>query len=222
MSDKALNSAMLELTQKIQLHFPRNINADILTAWNGCPKETLTEKLMEIFGKNPPSISPEFLIDFIGTFIVPATTKPFIAREHFIIDTSKKAKVRISYLGDNFKENFLGKIEESFAGSTLRYGRLKKSSVDAPIIAELGGEVKAETSLAEMFALMRQQPSGESGALLTNGYANIFYIRDKNRMLWAVYCNWDDGVCNVDAYSVDNPLGWGDGLQVFSRSSSES
>ena len=219
MSDKALNSAMLELTQKIQLHFPRNINTGIISAWNGCPKEVLAEKLLEVFGKNPPS--QERLIDFVGTFVVPEIATSFIARENFIVDMNKKAKVRISHLGDNFKENFLGKIEEPFVGSTLRYGKLKKDSVDRPIIAELGGE-KAETSLAEMFTLMEQRPNGEDGALLTNGYANIFYIRDKKGVLWAVDCRWHDVGWRVVADSVDYPYEWRGGYQVFSRSSSES
>ena len=53
MSDKALNPATLELTQKIQLHFPRGIRAEILCDWNGAPAELISAKLLELFGNSP-------------------------------------------------------------------------------------------------------------------------------------------------------------------------
>ena len=59
-------------------------------------------------------------------------------------------------------------------------------SVDGPILAELGGEAKAETTLTEVYSLMEAQKNGENGPLLTNGYANIFYVRDVNGALRAV------------------------------------
>ncbi|GBE17095.1 hypothetical protein BMS3Abin15_00931 [bacterium BMS3Abin15] len=126
------------------------------------------------------------LLEFVGTAIISAIAKKFIAKDNFIVDTSKKAKVKISYLEDNFRENFLGKTEEAIPEIVLRYHKLRKSSVDKPILAELGGKEKAETTLTEMFALMEKQGNGESGCLLTNGYANIFYIHDVNGVLWAV------------------------------------
>jgi hypothetical protein len=91
--------------------------------------------------------------------------------------------------------------------------------VDGPIINELGGEAKAETTLSEMFSLMEKQKNGESGVLLNNGYANIFYIRDQNGVLRAVGVDWDDGGWYVGAYSVEDPGGWRVGRQVFSRNS---
>ncbi|MFZ2975761.1 MAG: hypothetical protein WA055_04030 [Candidatus Moraniibacteriota bacterium] len=180
------------------------------------PKEAIAIFNNAIKNRSKPI---ELLLEFLGTISIPAISNSFIARDHFVIDTSKKAKVKISYLGDNFKYNFLEKIDEPFAGSTIRYGKLKKNSVDAPIIAELGGEEKSETSLVEMFALIGQQPSGKSGALLTDGYVNIFYIRDKNRVLWAVRCGWNGVGWSMNAYSVDRPPEWRGGDQVFSRSS---
>jgi len=73
-----------------------------------------------------------------------------------------------------------------------------------------------------MFALMAEQGNGEDGILLTNGYANIFYIRDINGVFWAVYCCWDGDDWCVNANSVGNPNGWSSGNQVFSRNSFES
>jgi len=73
-----------------------------------------------------------------------------------------------------------------------------------------------------MFALMAEQGNGEDGILLTNGYANIFYIRDIKGVFWAVDCDWSGDGWSVDASSVGSPSGWGGGNQVFSRNSFES
>ncbi|HDZ85654.1 MAG TPA: hypothetical protein ENH35_03860 [Candidatus Moranbacteria bacterium] len=161
-------------------------------------------------------------LEFIGTIIIPAITKKFVAKDNFIVDTSRKTKVKISYLGDDFRKNFLGKTEKAIPETTLRYHKLRKSSADKPIIAELGGEKKAETTLAEMFALMEMQPNGEKGALPTNGYANIFYIHDVNGVLGAVRCDWGGVGWSVDACSVGTPRERYYGRRVFSRNSSES
>ncbi|MBU2028765.1 hypothetical protein KJ761_02640 [Patescibacteria group bacterium] len=179
------------------------------------------DELRKLLGLKPLEPVPESLLEFIGTVEVLATTEKFVARDNFVRDVSKKARVKISYLGGNFTEKFIGKIEEPFAGGILRYRKLRKSSVDGPIITELGGEQKAETTLAEIFALMERQGNGQSGSLLTNGYANIFYIRDINGVLWAVSCAWYGAGWSVFAYSVESPHGWHAGHQVFSRNSSE-
>jgi len=56
MSGKTLNNAELELTQRIQLYFPRGTDLRIVQAWNGCPKNILTEKLAEVFCQLPRPI----------------------------------------------------------------------------------------------------------------------------------------------------------------------
>lgn len=220
MSDKALmNKATLELTQKIQAHFPLDINADVLRAWNGCQKEFLQSCLIEVFSKMPKMKKQ---LEFLGTIDISATTGPFIAKEKFVIDTSDEAEVKISYLGDNFKNIFINKIETLPASSTLRYYKLLKRLVDDDIIDELGGKDVTESGLYCMFFLMRKQGRGQSGALLVNGYANIFYIRDDNSVLWAVACYWGGDGWDVDALPADDPSRWDVGDQVFSRNPSVS
>lgn len=217
-----LTNAELELTQKMQMHFPRGLDPEIVRAWNGCTKEVLIARLEEVFGKMPVNIKPEKLLEFIGTVTIPARTEKFVARDRLIVDTSKKAKVKISFIGDNIKNNFLGKIEEPTDESTLCYGKLLRRSVDKLIIANLGCEVESESTLSEMFGCMELQPDGKEGVLLTNGYANIFYIRDSAGVLWAVYCYWHDDGWGVNAYSVESPSDWRAGRQVFSRNPSVS
>ncbi|MBI4136099.1 MAG: hypothetical protein HY481_00900 [Candidatus Vogelbacteria bacterium] len=170
------------------------------------------------------------ILEFVSTVVVPATTGKFVAKEKFVRDTGCKAKVKISYLGDNFTEWFLsgdGKTEDptrlpdgQVTEQTLCYHTLRQSSVDGPIIAELGGAEKAETTLSELFFLMKKQGNGEDDILLSNGWANIFYVRDFNDLLLrAVIVFWNDVGWFVYANSVENPFGWHDGYRVFSRNS---
>ena len=53
MSNKALTNGELELTQKIQTHFPRGISPELIASWNGCPKELLMARLTDIFSQPP-------------------------------------------------------------------------------------------------------------------------------------------------------------------------
>lgn len=159
------------------------------------------------------------LLALVATTSVAATTMPFIAKDRFVINTKANAKVKICGLGDNFKMHLLEKVEEPFSGSELHVHRLVKNSKDKPVIDELGGEAKAETTLTEMFALMEIQGRGQKGVLLTNGFGNIFYIRDVNGLLWAVDCGWGGGGWGCGANSVEGRYDWDTGRQVISRNS---
>ena len=164
----------------------------------------------------------ELLLDLVGTVTTSATTSKFVAKDKFVVNTKRNAPVKISAVWDDFTSWFLsddGKTEDPISEQTLRYHKLRKSSVDGPIITELGGEEKSETTLTEMFSLMEKQKNGKDGVLLNNGYANIFYIRDQNGLLRAVFVCWDDDGWLVDANSVEDPFRWDVGYQVFSRNS---
>ena len=63
---------------------------------------------------------------------------------------------------------------------------------------------------------MERQSNGD---LLTNGYANIFYVRDVNGELRAVFVGWGGVGWSVRAYSVGDPDAWRGGDRVFSRNS---
>lgn len=167
-----------------------------------------------------PAPQPEPLIIPVGTTVVSPTTVPFAAKDHFVVNTKPSAPVRIASLwGDTAW--FTEKVEYPFRGSTLKYGKLSRWSVDGPMIAELGGEEQAETTLTELFALMSAQPNGKSGPLLTDGRVNIFYIKDATGSLSAVHVRWHaiDGGWHVNASSVTYPCEWHDGSRVFFRDS---
>lgn len=159
------------------------------------------------------------LLDILGTVKTLATTEKFVAKQKFVKDSKE---IKFYGIWDNFTAWFLpgdGKIEEHVGEQMLSYGNLTKGSVDGPIIEELGGEAKAETTLSAIYGLLLKQPKGEEGALLTNGYANIFYVRDTSGVLRAVHVGWDDDGWGVGAYSVENAGEWFAGYRVFSANS---
>jgi hypothetical protein len=170
----------------------------------------------------PPKPTPSIL-ELVSTVVVPATTSKFVAKEKFVVNTNFNAPVKISAVWDNFNIWFLsgsGKIEYLASEQKLRYHKLRKSSVDGPIIAELGGAEKSETTLSEMFSLMEKQKNGEYGVLLNNDHnTNIFYIRDQNNVLCAVSVYWDGDGWDVDADLVERPRKRRVGYRVFSRNS---
>jgi hypothetical protein len=146
------------------------------------------------------------------------TTITFPAVQRFVAKDCLKS-ANVGWTGDNFDKLFLDKVEENVPEAKLAVSRLERASLDAPILTELGD--KAETSLAYMFDLLKKQTKGEDGTLLTNGYANIAYICDKNGKLWSVRARWcsDYGCWDVEAYSVVSPYRWRAGRQVLSRDS---
>ena len=200
---------------------PKNISEDVMQGWIDNPKGLQKFLLGLCPSVAEPKLTPPIL-ELISTIKVNATTSKFVAKEKFVRDTGRKAKVKISYLGDNFTSWFLngdGKIEDPISEQTLCCHKLREFSVDGPIITELGGEAKAETTLSEMFSLMEEQGKGEDGVLLNNGYANIFYVKDRSGVLRAVHVYWDVDGWDVSARSVERPFRWHDGRQVFSRNS---
>jgi hypothetical protein len=220
--DTMLSKALREFTAG-----PLN---QLIVNLGGCEGSQWEEELKRFLRKEPcwaggdvalkPKPKPKPLLDFLGEVSIPAIANKFVAKDRFVVNTKSNAPVKISYVGDNFTAWFLsddGKIEDQITEQTLRYGKLCKESADAPIIAELGGEEKSETTRTEMYSLMEKQKNGEDGVLLNNGYANIFYIRDAGGVLRAVDVGWRDGGWRVRAYPVEDPRRWSDGDQVFSR-----
>lgn len=124
----------------------------------------------------------------------------------------------IAFVNDAFRLNFLDKVEKAIEPATLVVYRLEKPALDREIRAELGMDHE-ETTLAHLYELLSKQSEGERGPLLTNGYANIFYMRGNDGNLWAVYACWNVVVhgWHIYAFSVESPHKWVDGFQVVSR-----
>jgi hypothetical protein len=161
------------------------------------------------------------VLEFVTTVTLPAIPS-FDAGAHFVVTPDKarkNAKLVIGWIGSNAQQLVKGLVELEVAEATLRIHTLTKASVDGPIIAELGGEAVVTTTWGQMYEMMRRQGRGQQGNLLTNGYANIFYIRCSDGAVWATVCNWDSsyGDWNVEANPITNPDRWIDGDQIFSR-----
>ncbi len=158
---------------------------------------------------------PKKLLERVTTTSV-AAIESFKSADSFTVDT-KKASTRIYYLGDNFKKHFGRKEEGATESIEIKVHKLLEASLDALIITELAD--KCEITLGQFFYLLSKQGKGESGLLLTNGWANIAYIRDDEGVLWAVSAYWDAGRGGwyVVAGSVGRPHRWNGGRQVLSR-----
>lgn len=147
----------------------------------------------------PASESTNLLTPLDEVTSVPASIKPWVARDHFKVDTSSGAELPISYLNPTFQDRFLGKVEEPMLETKLRPRRLNQSELNRSIIKALGGDDKAETQLREMLHYLKS-------ANRTKWF--IFYIEDVAGILWAVNVNWNDDGWNLNARSVEDPSRW--------------
>lgn len=179
---------------------PKDAAALCVTAIRNRPKKTAPERAYKVLR---PVVTPK-----------PTEPCPFKADEAFFSKTSGVKMV--PHHGTDFTSWFTGKVEEDVPTGDLVSFTLTQSAYDNEIIADLGGEEKVETTLGEIWWLMQRQANGEDGALLTNGYANIFYVRDNTGMLRAVGVYWGDDGWDAHAYVLDG-YRWRDGRQVFSR-----
>lgn len=180
------------------------------------PKDAATLCVTAIKGRQDGAPKPERTYKLLQPLTQLASEPTtFKADDTFF---TKKTGVKITYVGDNFKSWFAGKVEESVEPAQLSPFKLTKDALGRDIIAELGGEEAAEVNLVDVWRLMERQANGENGALLTNGWSNIFYVRDKDNVLRAVGVDWDSngwGVgADVLAYNT-----WRADCVVFSRNS---
>jgi hypothetical protein len=151
------------------------------------------------------------LLEAVATVEIPAVAEPFAVRDRF----ERPAGVKFSSVWNEFKRRFYGKVEGPAAAFRMRKFRLLAIAPDGPIIAELGGAAAAESTVAAAFSLIGRQGAGQEGILQTNGYANIFYVRDQKGVLCAVRTGWDGEGWVIDAISVEDPLAWNGKHEIF-------
>jgi hypothetical protein len=159
--------------------------------------------------ENPET--PKRLLEAVDTATIPASAQPFVVRDRF----ERPAGIKFSTVWNEFKKRFYGKVEGPSAEALVRKYKLLAIAPDAPIIAELGGESVVETTVAAAFWLIARQGRGQPGILQINGYANIFYVRDQNKVLCAVRVGWDEEGWVIDAISVVDPLAWNGKHEIF-------
>lgn len=150
----------------------------------------LARKVVELILAEP-TVEFKKLLELLSTVSVDAVTS-FVVAEMFKIDTT--GDVRIAHIRSNFQRDFIGKVEDSCGAVELKIHRLRVAAADKTygreygIIPALGG--RAETMLAQVYALIAKQGKGQEGCLLVNGERNLAYVRDKNEVLRAVNFYW--------------------------------
>jgi hypothetical protein len=135
------------------------------------------------------------LLKFSDKFTVAARIVQFIPEVSYVVNTKLGPHVKVGYVDVAFTRRFGKKIEEPTAATTLRSHVLTRPSAFAPAMKEIrdGGGVATKTTPGELFSLMEQQPDGPQsvdGALLTNGYANLFEMDDIDGVACLVYAYW--------------------------------
>lgn len=116
--------------------------------------------------------------------------------------------IRVAWLGQNFKANFLKKIERAVPALEMREHELVERSRDPAIIVELGGEEQVETFLAHFWEFLKTADKK---------LWHVRYIRDVNGVLWAVCGDWSGDGLYVGASPLDYPNGWRVGRRFLSR-----
>lgn len=171
-------------------------------------------------GQTPQVAAPSIFLPQIRTLIVSNAVNPFVAKNHFVEGTPKKGRPKF-YLDSQFEEEFLGITVAPRDGYVLSARTLKKSANDTTILKELGDPDgnKVSTDLYGLYIAISLQANGEEGFLKTDGYANIFYMRNQDGVLRAVFVRWGGDGWSVFVCSVSLPGGWFDGRQVVSRNS---
>ena len=125
-------------------------------------------------------------------------------------DYFKEGSNTIGCVGDNFKKHFYGMEFTIPKKLSLKTKILERNMLDKDILSEFKPQ---ESNLGELsYALQNDS------ILLKNGYANIFYIRDKNKVLWVLNFYWrsDRRVWDVGADPPDYPNRWPAVSQVLS------
>jgi len=125
---------------------------------------------------------------------------PFVVADHFVVNTSSRALVKIGYMNKAFKDQFLGMIDEGvgewhFSAYSLRGGPRKFSSAHHSLV-DVGGRRCA--SLAGIWALLCKQRNGETeGSLVVLPQCqNVFFAYGNDRNIWAVVLTW--GYCESE------------------------
>jgi len=136
------------------------------------------------------------------------TVANFVATEKFCPGKTVDG-IKVGWLGDNFKEHLLPKIEsDEVAAEELAVNKLLKSSRDPAIITALGGEEKVEISLGQFWEFLKTA---------NQKFWYVAYIRDAGSVLWTVCGYWCDDGWGFSADSLDRPSRWRGGRRFLSR-----
>lgn len=147
-----------------------------------------------------------------GSFKTPEFSN-FVVADHFIENGRRIVSgVNIRYMDDNFRNEFIGKIEDHSGGREIRYGNLREDSSQQSIFGILGGDRKMELSLAELWYLLEKQPRGRKngdGYLEIDDHAgNLIFMRSRTGILIPINLGYDEYEDHL-APGYPRIVGWG-------------
>ena len=134
-----------------------------------------------------PVLAETRLLKPVSKSTVPARTEPFNAAAFYQTSTGL-------YVYDTFADRLdlsARKTVDSAPERPYVASLLKANAYDTDIRKELPDTHLS--TLEDIAALIEAQRSGKSGFLLSNGYANIFYVEGKNGEVFAVRVHWGSG-----------------------------
>lgn len=173
--------------------------------------ERATINALKQLSSRYPMLAETRLLKPVGKSTVPARTKPFNAAEFYQTGPGL-------YVYDTFADRLDVNARQAVDSAPERpyvASLLKANAYDKDIRKELP-EIHLST-LEDIAGLIEAQPNGKSGFLLSNGYANIFYVEGKNGEVFAVDAPWLSGgrKWRVSDWSLDERGRWRAGFQVF-------
>lgn len=143
--------------------------------------------------------------------LTPCRELTLAGRSAFTTTEQSFTDAGVNWVGDNFKAQFIGLAVAETSEETFLVSNLESNSLCLPIISELGGSEKAETSVAHFIELLVTNKSSSEAFNL--------YLRGKDGNLWAVTascCVGGEG-WSVRVNSISDPGVWCAGLGVVSR-----
>lgn len=173
--------------------------------------ERATINALRKLGSRYPVLAETRLLKPVAQATVPARTKFFNAAEFYRTGTDL-------YVYGSFAARFDLSARQTVDSAPERpyaAALLKANAHDTDIRNEL-----PETHLSmleDIAGFIEAQPNGKSGFLLTNGYANIFYVEGKNGEVFAVRVFWNSvsRLWHVGGWRLDEAGRWGAGRQVL-------
>lgn len=176
----------------------------------------LKQSIIPLYKQMLKTLSEEDILDWTGDLVIPAQPE-FVVAEHF---TKENQNIQFWYFGDSFRAWFLPVTEKEVGETTVKIGTLKVQAKLAQMTPELG-ENRILTASQLRWMLLQQpkgeKPNGKNRRLLTNGYANILRVLDKEGIERAVRADCYDGHgWYVNAYELEYDYRWGAGYQVVS------
>ena len=165
MTFKAVTTAQMEQVRKMAREKRVSRDEFQVILDNGSVASMLNgAKTSELVAESVQEPSAPSLLTELATIDLPPVER-FVAADAFGENNPDGIKF---YLGDNFRQNFLGNVEENVPAATLATHRLNRNSLDGPIRQALGA-ANEETGLAHAYELIRRQPQGQAGDLPVDG-----------------------------------------------------